>query len=409
MNPNTQRLTFSLAALAMGMLLVAAGCSPAPRAARTALDTPDHHTLRGHDAIDAGKWDQATREFDLALSLDGEYGPALAGKAIVVAHGATVFGLSGDRREQIADEAEDLIHGALDNAKSPADERAAHIAAIRVHRLTREPEDWLDEAEDHYEDAVDTEGGPRDAATHFYMARAYRSAFVLERASDLYQRVLEINRGLVKQADEELAVLQKVVRARPGTRHGKQVAFLESVKRADMAALFIEELLLERLYSRAGGGEIDTSFQPSGQRDFEAETIQRAPKATDIDDHPMRGDIEEILALGVVGLEPDPAHLFHPDESINRAEFALMVEDILVKVTGEQNLRTRFIGQVSPFRDVRNDLPYFNAVQTVVSRSLMEPKEKIRSLFKPLDPVTGAEALLVIRLLRDELSSYLRS
>ena len=86
-----------------------------------------------------------------------------------------------------------------------------------------------------------------------------------------------------------------------------------------------------------------------------------------------------------------------------------MVGDILVKVTGETGVRTKFIGQVSPYPDVRNDLPYFNAVQTVVTRNLMQPKEGIRGLFKPLDPLTGAEALLVIRLLRDELRSYLRS
>ena len=47
-------------------------------------------------------------------------------------------------------------------------------------------------------------------------------------------------------------------------------------------------------------------------------------------------------------------------------------------------------------------------MQTVVSRILMEPKNKIRGVFGPLDPVTGADALLVIRQLKSELQSYLR-
>jgi hypothetical protein len=135
----------------------------------------------------------------------------------------------------------------------------------------------------------------------------------------------------------------------------------------------------------------------------------KAPDATDIAEHPLRADIEEVLKLHVVGLEPDPAHRFHPDQGVNRAEFALMIEDILVKVTGETGVRTKYIGQTSPFPDVRNDLPYFNAVQTVVSRNLMEPKDKVRGMFAPLEPVSGAEALLVLRLLKDELQSYLRS
>ena len=86
----------------------------------------------------------------------------------------------------------------------------------------------------------------------------------------------------------------------------------------------------------------------------------------------------------------------------------MMVEDILVKVTGEQKLKTRFFGQNSPYSDVRNDVPYFNAVQTVVTRKLMAPKNDIRGLFAPMDPVAGVDALQVIHRLKLELQSYLR-
>jgi len=72
-------------------------------------------------------------------------------------------------------------------------------------------------------------------------------------------------------------------------------------------------------------------------------------------------------------------------------------------------VRTKFIGQASPFADVRNDLPYFNAVMTVTTRNVMEAKDKVRGLFAPTEVISGAEALLVIRLLKDELKSYLRS
>jgi hypothetical protein len=39
----------------------------------------------------------------------------------------------------------------------------------------------------------------------------------------------------------------------------------------------------------------------------------------------------------------------------------------------------------------------------------MTPKNKVRGLFGPSDALTGADALLVIRLLKNELKSYLRS
>jgi hypothetical protein len=409
MNRNRHPLSLILLGLAAAGLLLAAGCAPKPRAPGAVLDTPEHHTLRGHDLIDKADWAGARREFELALSLDRKYSAAMSGLAVVTAQESTAAGLKPDQREDKVDEAVDLYKNGLSEAKNEDDERAAHVAAIRVHTLTQTPsDDWLDETRDHYEDAVDTQGGADDPLPHFYQARAERMSFNLVEASNLYQRVLAMNKGKSKEADQELSVVQKVIRAQPGSRYGKQVAFLEKVNRADMAALFIAELQLDRLYTR-GTPQVDTSFRAPEQGDFQTETVVKAPEATDIADHPLRADIEEVLKLKVVGLEPDPAHKFHPNEGVARAEFAIMVEDILVKVTNEQGVRTKFIGQNTPFADVRSDLPYFNAVMTVTTRNLMEAKDKVRGLFGPSDLVSGAEALLVIRLVKDELRSYLRS
>jgi tetratricopeptide (TPR) repeat protein len=408
MNRNRNSPYLPLIGLATAVLLLAAGCGEKPRAPGAVLDTPEHHSLRGNDLIDKGDWTGAKREFDLALSLDKKFSPALAGLAVVTAQDATAMGLTADQKEKKAEAAKDLYKKALSEAKNDDEERTAHVAAIRVHQMTQVPKDWLDDTRSHYKDAVDTKGSAEDPDPHFYQARAERTAFNLNEASNLYQKVLAMNRGKTKQADAELAVVQKVIRAQPGSRYGKQIAFLEKVSRADMAALFIAELQLGRLYTR-GNPQVDTSFKAPDQGDFQTDQLVSAPAATDIANHPLRTDIEEVLSLKVVGLEPDPAHKFNPDAGVARAEFAIMVEDILVKVTNETGVRTKFIGQTSAFADVRNDLPYFNAVMTVSTRNLMEAKDKLRGLFGPSDAVSGADALLVIRLMKDELKSYLRS
>lgn len=396
--------------LAAVTALLAAGCGKEPRKAVGRLDTPEHHTLRGHDFIDKGRWDDAERSFDLAIDLGKDHGPAYAGKAIVVAHEAAKPGLSEDQREDFAEKADDLLDEALKYSNNDEEERAAHTAGIRVFRLSKLPRDWLSEAADHYEDAVDLDRRQIDPDPHFYMARAYRDAFAMKKAEDLYRKVLGMNTSKTGQADAELSVVQKIIRAEPGTRHGRVIAFADSISRADIAALFIEELRLDKLYARGNTQRFDTRFKaPATQRRFQADKVVKAPEASDIDDHPLRADIEEVLRLRVAGLQPDPAHKFHPNDKVRRGEFAMMVEDILVKVTGEQGLKTKFIGQTSPFADVRSDVPWFNAVQTVSSRSLMEPTDKINGVFGPLKPVTGADALLVIRLLKDELRSYVRS
>lgn len=398
----------ALLPFAFGAMILAAGCADKPRSAAGRLDTPSHHALRGNDYIDEGKWEQAERSFRLALSLDAEYSQALAGMAVVTAHKASLSGVSADDREDLGEEAEDLVDDALKRAKNDKDRRVAYIAGIRTWRLAKHDRKWLEEAQDHYEDALELDERQLDSRPHFYMARAYRDAFDMRRAQDLYTKVLGMNRDLTQEADNELAVLQKIIRAKPGTRHGKLIAFAESISRADIAALFIEELRLSRLYTRGNANRFDTKFKSPTRKSFKADRLQRVPDATDIKKHPLRGDIEEVLKLRVVGLEPDPAHLFHPNAVVTRGEFAMMVEDILVKVTGETKLKTKFIGSRSPFADVRNTIPQFNAIQTVVSRSLMEPKNKIRGLFGPTDPVAGVDALLVIRQMKSELQSYLR-
>ena len=82
---------------------------------------------------------------------------------------------------------------------------------------------------------------------------------------------------------------------------------------------------------------------------------------------------------------------------------------ILIKVTQDQRLSTRFLGEKTPWIDVRNDAYYYNAARTVTSRGILEVRNSIRGEFGPEDPVHGADVLLSLRLLRDELKSYVRN
>jgi hypothetical protein len=81
----------------------------------------------------------------------------------------------------------------------------------------------------------------------------------------------------------------------------------------------------------------------------------------------------------------------------------MMLEDILIKVTGDNSLATKFIGMTSPFPDLRSDLPYFNAVMAVTSRGIMEAKDMTTGEFAPFAPVAGVDALLIIRKFKEEL------
>jgi hypothetical protein len=217
----------------------------------------------------------------------------------------------------------------------------------------------------------------------------------------MFAKVLEIKSDYVNQADAQWNLTQKIQRAMPGTITGKKIALVESITRADAAALFMEELKIDVLYKKRTPKTFDTSFKDPEKAAQGAKPVKLTAK--DITEHPLKTDIEGMLEIGVRGLEINPQGNFLPADALNRAEYALMLEDILIKVTGDNALATKFIGSTSPFPDLRSDLPYFNAVMVVTSRGIMEARDITTGEFAPLKPVAGVDALLMIRKIKEEL------
>jgi hypothetical protein len=216
----------------------------------------------------------------------------------------------------------------------------------------------------------------------------------------MFSQALNLNGEYVNEADSRWKLVQKIQRAMPGTVTGKKIALVERITRADVAALFLEELKIDVLYARRTPKTFDTAFKDP---EMAKTTIAVRTSAKDINNHPLRADIEGIIQIGMRGLEVYPDGSFRPDERVDRATYAMMIEDILIKIAGDNALATRFIGSSSPFPDLRADMPYFNAVMVVTSRGLMEAKDMVSGEFSPMGPVGGADALLVIRKMREEL------
>jgi hypothetical protein len=124
--------------------------------------------------------------------------------------------------------------------------------------------------------------------------------------------------------------------------------------------------------------------------------------ATDIATHPLKADIDTVIKLGVRGLEPSPDHKFEPSKPLLKAEYAIMLEDIMVRITGDTKLATQFFGQKSPYPDVRPDMYYFNAAMLLGSRGILEA-DKVTGEFGGGQAVSGADALLAIRMFKEAL------
>ncbi len=408
------RPSFRIAPLALALLAAAAivgftGCAPDRRAARGVLDTPETHASLGFELIDRDEWIKADNEFNLALSLDPKFSPALSGKAVIKGHVASSTRLSGKDREKAFDEGLDFASDAKSKAKNDDEKRLYYISRMRVYTMAKMPDSWLKKVESDYKDAIDLDPRKVDGDPDFFMARAYAAAFELHKAQDFYGKVqaMRINKR-VGAATAEVGVVNKIIQAIPGSFHGKAIAFLPSISKADTAALFVEEMQIRNLFMNLNSQRVDTSFRaPTAAAAMQTE--QRMPDVTDISDHPLKTQIDEILELKVRGLEVNPDHKFEPDKTLTRAEFAMMVEDVIVRVTGRTKLPTQFIGEASsPFPDVNPANPFYNSIRTVTSMGMMQPLDQFAGTFGPDKPITGADALLVLKQVNNQLQRFIK-
>ena len=413
------RIRWQLSILFGILLLIAlSGCSKdqGPRPSQGTLDNPSFHVMRGKDLLDEQRIEAASKQFDLGLELESEYPPALAGKALVLTLQSQQVGLEPEKAAELLEESENLLEKALTKAEGPNEELSVQLFAMRTITARAEGDDWIEDVEDHFDDALEVFEDHPDlqaskAEPWYYFGQSNEKALRFEDAQNAFTQVLELNRGFTREANHAMEQLNKIFRAQPGTRHGRELAMIEQITRADMAALLMQELKLADLYSRNATEQRGELNYESPTKDFipPGESKLERPLASDISEHPLREDIETVLKLQVRGLESNPQFLFFPNKEITRAEYALMLEDVLIQVTQDSAQSTRFVGDTSPFVDVRPDAYYYNAARTLVSRNIMQLQDKVRGEFGPDRAVAGADALLSLRLLKDELQRYVRS
>ena len=382
--------------MAAVMAVFAISCGPKAMQPLGWLDTPEHHTLTGIRLLQQEKCADAEREFDLALKLDPRYAKAAAGAGLVRACRGDFAGAREllDQAKSYAHSDEEMLFALAGQLRVTA---LSHAGCLKIETECPNDDGWLKAAKETFDRALRID--PTAAAVHYYMGECYLMALDLEAAGRMFSRVLDINRGYVGQADGRWKLVQKAQRAMPATVTGKKLALAERITRADAAALFVEELKIDDLYSLRKPKPSKTAFNDRvPERSAAGQT-----SAADVTGHPLRAEIEKIIGIRMRGLDLYPDGTFRPDEQVDRVSYAMMIEDILIRISGDGALATRFIGIRSPFYDLRADHTAFNAVMVATSRGIMEAGDTATGAFAPYQPVGGADALLAIRRIREEL------
>lgn len=381
------------------------GCSKPEMRCTSPEDNPRHHYLAGMELLERGRTDAALEKFARSSWCDERYSPAHSGTAIAAAMKAGAQADQEYRRTDIK-----RVKGRLEKARklssSPEDAFALRLAEMRV-ALSLKEKGWLREAERAYRAALRLklkEGQDivfyreREAADYF-MGVAYLEAREFQPAGERFKYVLD-SRSEGKwhgPSDQAWRRTDKIVRALSGVTFGdvgSEIALRDTVSRADMAALLIDELKVGKLFEgRIPVKARDAGFVPA-----------------DMLGSPFRDEVSSLVRLGVRGLEPaydetTRAYLFRPDEPVRRKELALALEDIVIKLAGDEKIATAFLGhRHSPFPDVEPSSPWYNAIMSVTTRGLMETS--LSGEFRPDDFVDGAEAVMAVRTLKYRLNIH---
>jgi tetratricopeptide (TPR) repeat protein len=373
------KIFYILPVLIVSLLLIFA-CGPKPIKQESLLDTPDNHYNQGMREFDRGDLDKAMAEFTRAINLNPNYAEAFSGQALVWAQ-------KGD-----FDQALSLADKGIDKNDKSGD---VHIIKGRILVMQRkgENEDWIKKAVKEFDEALKI--NPNNDKALFYKGEAYKDAYLFGDAASAFSKVVELKGDFAMEANNEWALVQKIQRAAPGTKVGMKIALIDEIDRADLAVLLMEELKLMDILQKKRPKTYDTGFKaPEDPTKMQTSTIEQMPEVTDIANHWAKNWIEDIVKER--GMDVFPDHTFRPDEKVTRADFASIIQNILIMATGDESLATKYVGTPSRFPDINPSHYAYNAVCLVVDRGIMSA-DKMTGAFDLNNKISGADALLIIR------------
>lgn len=360
--------------------------SPKERKAESVLDTPENHYIQGVKYLNNNDLTNAEREFNLSKGLKNNFAPAYEGLAIVALENGKLK------------KAEGLIDKSLD---FDDDWTPAMVAKGRLLTAKGEYEDAVEELEDALDDTKDskTVKNKKEVSkdAYYWMGVAYKTWGKYIKAQSAFQDVLKIDNTDTRAslAIKELAEYQAAVAGQ--SPELRKIAAQKEITRSDVAVLFVSELPLEKIFRKSPAQSAIKFSAPGtsimGKKEDGSDTNWPMDVANT---HWAKTYVEKALNAGIMVKYPDGT--FKPDEKVNRAEFAMLIQHFLVKAYDDQSIETKHFGDTSPFADVLNTAPIFNAIMVVSTRGIMTGMDD--GTFRPTAVVSGAESLNIIRNLK---------
>ncbi len=289
-------------------------------------------------------------------------------------------------------------------SRTREDEFRHHVSAMRVYTTYKTP-DWLGNVEREYRLAMKTRVDPSmlpyyrssDSAS-YYMGKAYFEAGRIEGAMAEYKTIAMADPygkwgRLADRAYRRSALILRHIDRAESRPEIVVLAFHRSLTREDVAAILVEELRVDQLLAMK-------EVQMAAGKEM-------APVPSDVFRSRFRRSILTVVALRIKGLEPSYSplssrYIFKPKKVVTRKDFAVIMDDLLKRLSLIGAPRKDKGPSRKPYSDVPPGVPWYSAVMDVTGADLM--KAGPDGNFRPYDEIDGPDVFSAVMDVKDMLS-----
>lgn len=374
------------AGIAILVLLVtaSAGCGGRNARSESPVETVREQYETGIQKLRANDLKSAEQSFQRALELDKKSPYGYAGMALL------------ELTRTNYDEALSQADRAIKNDPNLSD---AYAVRGRVLTIRKKGKNWYEEAMASLTRALEID--PENHQALYFAAECCLDARKYRDARQYYYQAEEHSGQYESAVAERLILVGKIIQAGNLSEQGAAIALDDKIDRADLAELLVTELnIASRMKERRAdlfGLYFNDDLSPKRRMDVPRDTGKNR----------SRDAIMDMLAIGIPSLNVFPDSYFYPDRLVTRARMAAVLQDVLALLKNSSILSTMYIGAATPFIDVHPDYYAFNAIMLCTRSGIMSPAEGDDQRFAPDGPVSGIDAILMIRSLEQALDTPL--
>ena len=257
------------------------------------------------------------------------------------------------------------------------------IMKLNVFHFNRLDGIWFNEIDSAFNRLV--ANNPKNPEIYYIMGIACKQVYFFNRAKSLFNKTNDIGKGYLDLVHKEIMEIKTIEKSN-GLNENEKFGLYSKVNRGDLAKLLVNEFVITNL--------INPPYSI---------TAKEKITAIDIKNNPNRSEIESIIIYNIKGLKPYENNTFEPEMPVTKGEFAVILEDILLRLIGKQKLINYYQQKQSPFIDINCSNPFF--YPSLICTSLNILSKSISGEFNPQNSVSGSQALMSIRTVKYLLKS----